>query len=82
MGDFTDEGPPNDHSEWGKFVAKGHKALEELTIVKNTIEKKRVKQSKAAITKAVNVEKDTIVKQLLDSAAELHCTSGKVIRFL
>jgi hypothetical protein len=75
---LANEGPPHEESDWAQFVKVGEKLLEELTSIKHAIEKKRAGQSKAAIAKAVNVEKEVIVQKLLDKAVELHCTSGKV----
>ncbi len=42
------------------------------------IEIEKVGKVKQTITKAINPEKEKIVKDLLDTAVELHCTSGKV----
>jgi hypothetical protein len=52
--------------------------LQELTGLKHSIEKENVGKAKAGITRAVNVEKEKIVKRLLDTAIECRCTTGKV----
>jgi Domain of unknown function (DUF1917) len=77
-GKESDEAPPDEESDWAQFVVLGGNLLEELTAIRHTIEKQKVGKTKAAITRAVNPEKDKIVKKLLDTAVELHCTSGKV----
>jgi Basophilic leukemia-expressed protein Bles03 len=74
----SDEAPPDEESDWAKFVVLGGNLLEELTMIRNSIEKEKVGKAKAAITKAINIEKNKIIKKLLDTAVELHCTSGKV----
>lgn len=53
--------------------------LEELTTHRHTIEKKNPGKAKGTITKAVNAHKEEMVKKLLDTAKELHCTTGKVV---
>lgn len=75
---LNEEGPPDEESDWAKFVIQGQKLLEELLVVKNDIEKQKFGQAKSTITKATNVEKNRIVKEILDTAVKLHCTSGKV----
>lgn len=73
-----DEGPPEEGSDWAQFVVLGGSMLEELTAIRLEIEKQKPGKAKSTITKAYNPRKDAIVQRLLDSAAELHCTSGKV----
>ncbi|TVY83098.1 UPF0696 protein-like protein [Lachnellula suecica] len=75
------EGPPDDDSEWAKFVTIGNNLLQELVILRNQIEKEKPNSAKATVTRAVNVQRDVIVKQLLDYAIDLHCTSGKWMIF-
>jgi len=74
----SDEAPPDEESDWARFVVLGGNLLEELTTIRHTIEKQKAGKAKAIITRAVNPEKEMIVKKLLDTAVELHCTSGKV----
>jgi hypothetical protein len=74
----SDEAPPDDESNWAQFVVLGGKILEKLTTIRHMIEKEKVGKAKQTITKAINPEKEKTVKELLDTAAELHCTSGKV----
>jgi hypothetical protein len=76
--ELANEGPPDENSDWAQYVVRGETILAELTSIKNEIEKKRAGQAKATITKAINAQKAVIVQRLLDTAAELHCTSGKV----
>lgn len=78
-GDVATEGPPGDESEWSKFVVHGNQLLEKLKILQNEINKENYGKTKATITKKINVERDKIVKEMLDTAIDLHCTSGKVI---
>jgi hypothetical protein len=72
------EGPLDEDSDWAQFVILGNNLLEELTRVRHDIEQKKAGQAKISITKAVNVQRDVMVKKLLDTAIELHCTTGKV----
>lgn len=78
QGGITDEGPPEEDSDWAKFVVLAGNLLEELTGIRHDIEKKKAGKAKATITRAVNIEKDKIVRKILDTATELRCTSGKV----
>lgn len=80
--DLAVEGPPDDESEWSKFVVRGNKLLEKLKVVENEINKDNFGKAKGIITKKINVERDKIVEEILDAAVKLHCTSGKVIRNL
>jgi hypothetical protein len=75
---ISGEAPPDEESDWAQFVVLAGNLLEELTTMRHSIEKQKAGQAKATITKAVNIQKDKIVKKLLDTAVELHCTSGKV----
>jgi hypothetical protein len=74
------EGPPEEESDWAQFVVLGGNMLEELTGIRHDIEKEKPGKAKATVTKAYNPHKDLIVQKLLDTAAELHCTSGKVTK--
>lgn len=76
--EVTEEVPQDEESDWAQLVVLGGNLLEELTTIRHTIEKQKSGQAKAAVTKAVNIQKDKIVKKLLETAVELHCTSGKV----
>ncbi|KAH8661662.1 hypothetical protein BGZ60DRAFT_413637 [Tricladium varicosporioides] len=78
---ISSEGPPDEESNWAKFVVLGNQLLEQLRIVKNNIEKQKKGSSQSNITKAINKEKEAIVKRVLDTAVELHCTSGKWMLF-
>jgi hypothetical protein len=75
---ISGEAPPDEKSDWAQLVILGGNLLEELKTIRNSIEKQKAGQAKAVITKAINIQKDKIVKKLLDTAVELHCTSGKV----
>lgn len=76
--ELANEGPPDENSDWGAFVGRGGAILNQLTSIKSEIQKKKFGQAKATITKAINIEKEAMVQKLLDTAVELHCTSGKV----
>jgi hypothetical protein len=78
-GDLNAEGPPADDSDWAQFVVLGGKLLDGLMDIRHDMEKKKVGAAKSAVTKAVNVQRDMIVKKLLDTAVDCHCTSGKVL---
>jgi hypothetical protein len=77
--DLNYEGPPDADSDWARFVVLGGSLLNELTNTRHDIEKKMAGATKSAVTKTVNVQKDMIVKKLLDTAVDCHCTSGKVL---
>ena len=77
--DLGDEGPPSVDSDWATFVVQARNLLKQLTCCKHAIEKGMAGEANAAVTRAVNVEKENIVRRILDTAAALHCTSGKVI---
>ncbi|KUJ14853.1 DUF1917-domain-containing protein [Mollisia scopiformis] len=77
----TGEGPPDERSEWGAFTVTGNRLLQELTQIRHTLEKKKPGKTKAAITREVNADKDRIVKEILDTAKNLHCTTGKWMLF-
>jgi hypothetical protein len=72
------ERPPDDNSQWARFVVEGGNLLEELLILKNKIEKEKAGSAKSTIAEALNVQRNIIVEKLLDTAVEMHCTSGKV----
>lgn len=76
--ELANEGPPDEKSAWGRFVGRGGAILDQLTSIKNEIQKNKTGQAKATITKAINTQKEAMVQKLLDTAVELHCTSGKV----
>lgn len=76
--EISGEAPPDEESDWAQLVVLGGNLLEELTTIRHSIEKQKAGQAKATITKAVNIQKDKIVKKLLDTAVELHCITGKV----
>lgn len=78
----NEEAPPGEESDWAQFVILGNNLLEELTTIRHNIDKQKPGKAKGTITKAVTTEKDKIVKMLLDTAVQLHCTSGKVILWL
>lgn len=80
--EVTAEGPPDEDSDWAKFVVLAGNLLEELTGIKHEIEKKNVGKAKSTITRQLNVQKEKIVKKILEAATELHCTSGKVRDYL
>ncbi len=76
--EVTAEGPPEEASDWAKFAVLAGNLLEELMGIKREIEKKNVGKAKSTITRQFNIQKEKIVKKILDTATELHCTSGKV----
>lgn len=76
--DVSEEGPPDEESDWARFVVLGGNLLEELTTMRHNIEKQKSGAAKATITKALNPQRNKIVQKLLDTAVECGCTSGKV----
>jgi hypothetical protein len=78
--EIKEEGPPDEESDWAQFVVQGGNLLQELTGIRHEIEKKNPGKAKQTITRTLTPKKDEIVKRLLDTAVELHCTSGKVRR--
>lgn len=76
--ELANEGPPDDDSDWARYVVRGGTILAELASIKHETEKEMAGQTKATITRAINAQKEAIVQKLLDTAVELHCTSGKV----
>ncbi|KAG9233070.1 hypothetical protein BJ875DRAFT_379371 [Amylocarpus encephaloides] len=80
-GEGSSKGPANEDANWATFVKLGNSLLEQLTVVKNDIEKKNAKKPKAIVARAIDVEKEKIVKQILDTAVELRRTTGKWMVF-
>lgn len=76
--EFKEEAPLEEDSNWSTFVPIAQKMLEDLTDMREMIERKRAGEQKASILRAVNKEKNLIVEKILDAAVEHHCTSGKV----
>jgi len=77
-GDVEEEGPSDEDTDTARFLRLGVNLLQELTGLRHSIEKKNVGKAKAGITRAVDVEKEKIVRRLLDTAIECHFTTGKV----
>jgi hypothetical protein len=77
-GGVLEVGPPEADSEWAQFGILAGNFLEELTGIRHDIEKRDAGKAKTTITRKVNVEKEKIVRKILDTAITLHCTSGKV----
>jgi hypothetical protein len=75
---LLDEAPPEEDSDLTKFMVLAGNLLEELSVIQQGIEMSMAGRVKSQITKAVNVEKDKIVRKILDTATEMHVTSGKV----
>lgn len=59
-------------------MTEGNRLLEELMTIGNTIELQNAGKTPATITRLVNKEKEVVVQQILDTAIECRCTSGKV----
>jgi hypothetical protein len=76
--EFNGEGPADEDSNWDQWKPVADKLLEKLTDVRQEIQEKMKGDAKVSISKAVNVQKDKIVQKILDTAAKMHCTSGKV----
>lgn len=65
---LASEGPPGENSDWAEFVERGESILGELSWIG---------QSKSS-ARAIKSHTQGITQKLLDTAAELHCTTGKV----
>lgn len=63
---------------WAAFVKEGINLLRRFGESRAAIRKQKEGQSKASITKAVNVEKQKVVDELLRKATEMQCVTGKV----
>jgi hypothetical protein len=74
------EGPLEEESDWAEFVRRGGELLEELTRRRHSVEKQMSEKSKASVSRAFNQlgYREETVKKILDTAAKLHCTNGKV----
>ncbi|KAH7382962.1 hypothetical protein BKA64DRAFT_173668 [Cadophora sp. MPI-SDFR-AT-0126] len=78
---LADEAPPDDCANLAEFVVRGNRLLEQLTESRHDMEKKNPGKAKGTITKALNARRDEIVKVLLETAVELHVTTGKWMIF-
>jgi hypothetical protein len=76
------EAPPDEDSNWAKFVVLGGNLLEELRILRHDTEKEKPNAAKATVTKAINPKRDAIVNNLLQTAVDLGCVTGKVGQLL
>jgi hypothetical protein len=76
------EGPQEEESDLPRFVVLGGEHLEELVKLRHEEEKKDSGRTKAAITKSLSSQRDGIVTRLLNTAVDLHITSGKVSIFI
>lgn len=75
---LANEAPPDDCADLAQFVVRGNQLLEQLTGLRHEVEKNNTGKAKAIITKAFNLQKNEIINELLDTAVELHVTTGKV----
>jgi hypothetical protein len=73
-----EEGAMAEESNWGEFVVRGGRLLEEFTRMRFEIEKANPGKARGTITKKLNPFKEEMVQKILALAAELGCTSGKV----
>ncbi|KAJ8063961.1 hypothetical protein OCU04_007807 [Sclerotinia nivalis] len=73
-----EEAPPDKDSDWGKCASEGNRLLEELTTLRNTIEKENAGEPTIPINLLMNKEKEVTVQKILDTAIDCQCTTGKV----
>ncbi|KAL2072456.1 hypothetical protein VTL71DRAFT_11799 [Oculimacula yallundae] len=78
---LADEGPLDDGANLAEFIVRGNHLLEALTGLRHEMEKRSKGKAKGLITKALNSQRDEMVKQLIDTAVELHVTTGKWMIF-
>ena len=76
--DVTAEGIPHEGEDRLRFESLAKNLLDQLSDRKSEIERQKAGKAKSAITKAFNIEKEKIVKKILDTAVDMRCTSGKV----
>jgi len=77
---LDEDGQPKDEEDRARCQILGENLLEELSHIKSEIERHKAGNARFAVTQAFNVEKETIVRKILDTATKTHCTSGKVRR--
>lgn len=76
--DVGTEGPPDEGSDWTEFGYRGRGLLKELGGLRKSLEEKNPGKAKIVISRMFNVQKDRIVKNILDTAVRCKLTSGKV----
>jgi hypothetical protein len=77
--EFNAEGPTYPDGNSAEFQQRGNKLLEDLKSAKSEIELAYRGKSKAIINREVSKEVKKVIQEILDTAADLRCTSGKVI---
>ncbi|TAQ87203.1 hypothetical protein B7494_g4444 [Chlorociboria aeruginascens] len=77
----TTEGPPEDESDWLQFGVIGRDCLIKLSAMKSEVERSKAGKAKTTITKAFKPKMEMMVQRILDTAVELHCTTGKWMLF-
>ncbi|KAM3072073.1 hypothetical protein ACMFMF_007467 [Clarireedia jacksonii] len=78
----NEEAPPGEGSRLWEFVERGTTLLNNLTTVRHEIEKANEGKAASTITQIFNNEKESIVQEILDTAKETQCTTGKWMLFV
>lgn len=76
--DVGTEGPPDEGSDQTEFGYRGRGLLKELGGLRKSVEEKNQGKAKIVISRLVNVQRDKIAKDILDTAVKCKFTSGKV----
>jgi hypothetical protein len=66
---------------WSEFVERATTLLNDLRSIRHEIEKANEGRPASTITHIFNKEKENIVQEILDTAIETRCTTGKVFVF-
>ena len=75
--DLNADGIPHEGEDRLRFESLAKDLLDQLFDMKSKIEKQKAGKAKSTITKTLNIEKEKVVKKILDVAVDMHCTSGK-----
>ncbi|PQE07933.1 dna polymerase ii large subunit protein [Rutstroemia sp. NJR-2017a WRK4] len=78
----NEEAPPGEGSRWSEFVERATTLLNNLRRIRHEIEKANEGEAASTITRIFNKEKENIVQEILDTAIETRCTTGKWMLFV
>jgi len=80
-GHGVEEGPLGEDEDRDGFIEQGQELLRDLRVIRKQIENQKPNAAKGTIARAVNPQKEIIVKKILEAAVEYNCTSGKWMLF-
>jgi cystathionine beta-lyase/cystathionine gamma-synthase len=66
---------------WPEFVERATTLLHGLRTLRHEIEKANEGKAASTIARIFNKEKEIVVQEILDTAKETRCTTGKVFDF-